>query len=67
MSCMHFCPHVYEAMQFELSLYFKIIQGWSTVIWTSTMGLVCLFKWVVELHYVVKCGILEVTEYINNR
>ena len=37
MSCMLFCPHVYHVIKFELSQYFKIIQGLSTVIWNSTM------------------------------
>ena len=62
MSYMLFSPHVYHVMQFELSQYFKIIQGWPTVTWSSTMELECPFILDVELHCVVKCGILEVTQ-----
>ena len=66
MSCMLFCPHVFVAMPFWLSQYFKIIQGWSTVIWISTK-MECGFVMDVELHCVVKCGILEVEMHINDR
>ena len=67
MSCMHICPHIYDAMQFELSLYFKIIQGWSTVIWISTMGMECPLLVDVDWHCVVKCGILAVNKLIHDR
>ena len=67
MSCMLFRPHVYHVIQFEVSQYFKIIQDWSTVIWSSTMGMECPLNMDVELHYMGKCGILEVTENINDR
>jgi len=60
MSCMLFCPHVYHVIQFKLFLYFKIIQGCSTAIWISTMGMKCPFIKDVEFHCVVKCGILAV-------
>ena len=55
------------AMQFELSQYFKIIQDWSTVIWRWTMGMTSLLNMDVELHYVVKCGILAVAVIIHDR
>ena len=67
MSCMLFRPHVYQVIQFELSKNFKIIQDWSTVIWSSTMGVECPFKMDVELHYMGKCGILVAVEKINDR
>ena len=41
MSCMLFRPHVYQVIQFELSQNFKIIQDWSTIISSSTMGMEC--------------------------
>ena len=56
-----------NAMHFELSQYFKIVQGWSTVIWSSNMGLRCPLDMDVELPYVVKCGILAVPEIIHDR
>ena len=65
MSCMLFCPHVYHVIQ--LSFYFKIIQGWSTVILSSSMGMTCPFFMDVDWHCVVKCGILAVTVHIYDR
>ena len=63
---MLFCPHVYHVIQ--LLFYFKIIQGWSKVIWISmTIRMTCPLKMDVELHCVVKCGILEVEMHINDR
>ena len=64
---MHICPHIYDAMQFELSLYFKNNQGWSTVIWNSTMRIKCPLNMDVELHCVVKCGILAATTIMYDR
>ena len=67
MSYMLDCSHIFDAMQIELSQYLKIIQGWSMVILLSTMGMKFPFFFDVELHCVVKCGILEVTMNINDR
>ena len=54
MSCMLLRPHVYHVIHFELSQYFKIIQDWSTVIWSSTMGMEWKLIMDVELHYMGK-------------
>ena len=65
MSYMLFCPHVYHVIQ--LSFYFKIIQGWSTVILSSSLGMTCPFMLDAELHSMGKCGILAVVMHINDR
>ena len=51
----------------QLSYYFKIIKGWSTVILSSSLGMTCPFMLDAELHSMGKCGILAVTENIHDR
>ena len=45
----------------------KIIQGWSTVIWSWIMGMKCPFIMDADCHYVVKCGILVVDQDIRRQ